>query len=54
MDLAYKRFVEKLIKLIPIAYSYSTVPQIYTHINFANIEMDSNFFDGMLKFSIAH
>jgi len=49
MDLAYKRSVEKLIKLIPIAHSYNVVPQIYTHVNFANVEIDPDFFNGIKK-----
>ena len=39
MDLAYKRFVEKLIHIMPVVFSYDCVPEIYTHINFLDINV---------------
>lgn len=45
MDLAYKRYVEKLLKIFPIAFSSAAVPEIYTHINFADITVDPNFME---------
>jgi len=47
MDLAYKRSVEKLINILPIAFSYDAVPQIYTHINFSDITVNPNFMEGI-------
>ena len=32
VDLAYKRSVENMISILPIAHSYDAVPQIYSHI----------------------
>lgn len=43
MDLAYKRSVEKLITVLPVAFSYESVPPIYTHINFIDITVNPNF-----------
>ncbi len=43
MDLAYKRSVEKLITILPVAFSYEAVPEIYTHINFKDITVNPNF-----------
>lgn len=45
MDLAYKRYVEKLLHLLPIAFSFASVPEIYNHINFADITVNPNFMD---------
>ncbi|QAA82539.1 toll/interleukin-1 receptor domain-containing protein [Aequorivita sp. H23M31] len=45
MDLAYKRYVEKLLLLLPIAFSYQAVPEIYNQINFADITATPNFMD---------
>jgi hypothetical protein len=47
MDLAYKRSVEKLINILPIAFSYEVVPQIYTHINFSDISKNPDFFSSI-------
>jgi hypothetical protein len=47
MDLAYKRSVEKLINILPIAFSYEVVPQIFTHINFADITKNPDFIAGI-------
>jgi hypothetical protein len=49
MDLAYKRSVEKLIRILPIAFSYDAVPQIYTHINFSDVSVNPDFFEGIKK-----
>lgn len=43
MDLAYKRSVEKLLDIKPIAFSYQCVPDIYTHINFVDINVNKDF-----------
>ncbi|WP_149274909.1 toll/interleukin-1 receptor domain-containing protein [Pareuzebyella sediminis] len=45
MDLAYKRSVEKLITILPIAFSYEAVPQIYTHVNFLDITVHRDFIE---------
>lgn len=45
MDLAYKRYVEKLLHLLPIAFSFASVPEIYTHINFTDITVNPKFMD---------
>jgi len=34
MDLAYKRNVEKLINILPVAFSYDCIPAIYQHVIF--------------------
>ncbi|OBX25080.1 toll/interleukin-1 receptor domain-containing protein [Gelidibacter algens] len=47
MDLAYKRSVEKLLKILPIAFSYNCVPQIYTHINFLDITVNPKFMEAI-------
>ena len=47
MDLAYKRSVEKLLHIMPIAYSFDCVPEIYTHINVADITVNPNFMDAI-------
>ena len=47
MDLAYKRSVEKLLHIIPIAFSYDCVPEIYTHINFSDITVNPNFIEAV-------
>ncbi|WP_339708426.1 TIR domain-containing protein [uncultured Kriegella sp.] len=49
MDLAYKRSVEKLITILPVAFSYESVPQIYTHINFLDITVNPNFIKDIEK-----
>ncbi len=45
MDLAYKRSVEKLLKVMPIAYSFDFVPPIYTHLNINDITVTPNFME---------
>ena len=47
MDLAYKRSVEKLLHIMPIAYSFKCVPEIYTHINVADITVNPNFIEAI-------
>ena len=47
VDLAYKRSVENMITILPIAHSYDTVPQIYSHINFVDITVTPNFIEGI-------
>ncbi|PTM09674.1 MAG: hypothetical protein DA407_05255 [Bacteroidetes bacterium] len=47
MDLAYKRHVEKLIGIMPIAYTFECVPEIYTHINVAVITVVPNFIENI-------
>ncbi len=47
MDLAYKRYVEKLLHILPIAFSYAAVPVIYNHINFADITVNPNFMENI-------
>ncbi len=47
MDLAYKRYVEKMLKMLPIAFSYAAVPVIYNHINFADITVNPNFIENI-------
>ncbi|MCA0132131.1 toll/interleukin-1 receptor domain-containing protein [Winogradskyella alexanderae] len=43
MDLAYKRFVEELIDIKPIVFSFECVPDIYTHMNFLDINVIPDF-----------
>ena len=45
MDLAFKRYVEELIDIHPIAFSFECIPDIYTHINTEITENNSNFLD---------
>ncbi len=45
IDLAYKRSVEKLIRMMPIVFSYDCVPDIYTHINFVDISVNPGFIE---------
>lgn len=47
MDLAYKRSVEKLLNIIPIAFSYDAVPEIYNHINFSDVSVNPGFIEGV-------
>lgn len=47
MDLAYKRSVEKLLHIMPIVFSFDCVPEIYTHINFADIMVNPNFIESI-------
>lgn len=49
MDLAYKRSVEKLLDILPIVFSYESVPEIYTHINFLDITVNPNFMEAVQK-----
>ncbi len=48
MDLAYKRYVEKLLHILPIAFSYAAVPVIYNHINFSDITVNPKFMESIL------
>ena len=43
MDLAYKRYVEKLLDLVPIVFSYEALPEIYQHINFLDKSINPEF-----------
>ena len=43
MDLAYKRSVEDLLEIMPIAFSLDCVPKIYTHINVADVSRNPDF-----------
>jgi hypothetical protein len=43
MDLAYKRSVEKKINILPIAFNYDCVPEIYSHINFVDVSVNKDF-----------
>lgn len=45
IDLAYKRYVEKLVTLKMIAFSYKAVPEIYNHINFLDITVSPDFIE---------
>lgn len=45
MDLAYKRYVEKLIDIMPIAFSFDFVPEIYQHIIVADISVEKDFIE---------
>ena len=47
MDLAVKRSVEKLIRLMPIVYSYDCVPEAFQHINFVDITVNKNFIEAI-------
>lgn len=47
MDLAYKRSVEKELKIFPIVFSFNCVPPIYTHINFLDITVNPEFMDAI-------
>jgi len=54
VDLAYKRSVEKLLTILPVAFSYGAVPQIYTHINFMDITVNPNFILDIQKVLVEH
>jgi hypothetical protein len=45
MDLAYKRYIEKLIDIMPIAFSFDFVPEIYQHVIVADITVEKDFID---------
>lgn len=45
MNLAIKRHVEKLILLKPIARKFEYVPDVFTHINLINVEVNENFME---------
>jgi hypothetical protein len=47
MDLAVKRSVEKLIRLMPIVFSYDCVPEAFQHINFTDITVNPNFIEAI-------
>ncbi len=47
MDLAYKRSVEKKITILPIAFTYDCVPEIYSHINFSDVSVNGEFINGI-------
>ena len=49
MDLAYNRWVEKLIKMLPIAFSYEAVPEIYQHVIFTDVSENENFIEQIKK-----
>ncbi|MFD2822262.1 toll/interleukin-1 receptor domain-containing protein [Lacinutrix iliipiscaria] len=47
MDLAVKRSVEELIRLMPIVFSYDCVPEAFQHINFTDITVNPNFIEAI-------
>ena len=49
MDLAYKRWVEELIKMLPIAFSFKAVPPIYQHVIFTDVSENENFIEQIKK-----
>jgi len=49
MDLAYKRWVEELIKMLPIAFSFEAVPPIYQHVIFTDVSENENFIEQIKK-----
>lgn len=49
LDCAVKRWVEKLISIQAIAFSFSAVPEAYNTINFVDINKDPNFIETIKK-----
>lgn len=49
IDLGYKRYVDKRIKLIPVALSLAAVPDIYTPLNIVLVDQDPAFFETIKK-----
>jgi hypothetical protein len=47
MDLAVKRSVEKLIRIMPIVFSFDCVPEAFQHINFMDITANPNFIEAI-------
>ena len=47
MDLAVKRSVEKLIRLMPIVFSYDCVPEAFQHINFMDVSINKDFIESI-------
>ena len=48
MDLAYKRSVEKLLKILPVVDG-AEVPPIYTHINYVEVAVNPDFIQAIEK-----
>ena len=49
MDLAYTRFVEEKIHMLPVAFSFEAVPKIYRHRIFTDVSLDPNFIEQIKK-----
>lgn len=47
MDVAYKRSVEKKIAILPIAFGGQSVPEIYSHLNYLDVEVNPQFIEGV-------
>jgi len=47
MDLAHKRAVEKMLKVLPLAFSYEAVPEIYQGYLYADVNTNPNFMDDL-------
>lgn len=47
MDLAYKRYVEKSIRILPVAFSDESVPEIYNGLNYLNVTTETAFFSAL-------
>ncbi len=49
MDLAYKRSVEKMLTILPVAHSDQAVPHIYAHMNYVDATSNQQFFESIRK-----
>jgi len=47
MDLAYKRQVEKLITILPLAFADDAVPEIYNGLNYLNVSLERDFLESL-------
>ena len=49
MDMAYKRFVEKKIVILPVALTAQPVPEIYSHLNYVDAQANPQFIEDIQK-----
>lgn len=45
MDLAHKQATVKMLKVLPLAFSYEAVPEIYQSCLYADVKANPNFMD---------
>ena len=49
MDMAYKRWVEKKIVILPVAHTAQRVPEIYSHLNYVDAQANPRFIEDIQK-----
>jgi len=49
MDMAYKRWVEKKIVILPVAHMAQRVPEIYSHLNYVDAQANPRFIEDIQK-----